>query len=297
MIRFLGATFLMIGAIFLVYEMLPSQTVDILFAKVASVSTQVEHTKEQRSYLEQELGLNKPLAQRFIGFLKGLTHLDLGNSILSRQPVSLLIARQAPQTLLLCLLSIGLALPLGFLGGLLLAYFSDRGSIFLFRGFVTSFLCIPSFTLASALFVFSFSVSPWIPALLVYLLALVPYLSLLIQDRFLEEEKKPYYRAALSKGLSRWSVFFKHLSPSCIATMLAFLPLGWSLFWGAALIVEPIFRINGLGLLAFESLRNQDLPVLLGISLLVGVSRLILGGLRDSLTNVQFPFHFQSGEP
>lgn len=283
MIRFLCAAFLMTAVIFFIYETLPTKTVDILFAKTASISSHSGPQKEQRAYLEQELGLNKPLAVRFGVFVKGLLRGDLGHSLLSRQPVHLLIFRQAPLTLLLALVSLGLALPLGFIAGLLLAYFSNRKSILLFRGLATSLLCVPSFTLASMLFVCSFSISSFVSALIVYLAALVPYLSFLIQDRFLEEEKQPYYRAALSKGLSRWSIFLKHLSPSCLATTLAFLPLGWSLFWGATLIVEPIFRINGLGLLAFESLRNQDLPVLLGISLLVGLSRLFLGWARDSI--------------
>jgi ABC-type dipeptide/oligopeptide/nickel transport system permease component len=278
----------MVVSIFFVYETLPSRSVDILFAKADHLSRQQPAAPNQRALLEQQLGLDKPLSSRFWTFFSGLFHGELGHSILSGQSVTRLLWIQCPLTLALGFLTLLLGLPLGFLGGLFLAYHRNSKLDLFYQGAASLFLCVPSFVLASLLFVLSPPIHPFFICLFLYLFATVPYLACLVRDRFLEEEKKSYYQAALSKGLSRWCVFWKHLSPACLATAFSFLPLGSSLFWGATLVVEPIFRLSGLGLLAFDSLRNQDFTVLLGVSLLVGLTRLFLAFVRDAVTGIQY---------
>ncbi|NDD04617.1 MAG: ABC transporter permease subunit [Proteobacteria bacterium] len=111
----------------------------------------------------------------------------------------------------------------------------------------------------------------------------------LIQQRLAQEEREPYAKAVIAKGLSRRQFYLRHLSRPCLEVTVSILPLWWGLFFGASLVVEPIFRIQGLGFLAVEAFRNQDLPILIGITLVIGGGRIILSNLRELALLLFFP--------
>lgn len=262
--------------LFFIYHFLPSDLVETILAKSSSGGS-------NRQLIKEQLGLNQSLSTQLGSFLDEIAKGRLGTSLWTGQSVSHLISERVPATLAFALPALLSFILLGTLSGFFQAFWKNKIPSKLL-GFLNSvFFCIPAFSLGAFLARTDLPVFSTLLALSTYVVATVPTLAALVQRRLLEEEQKPYAYAARAKGLSRLQLFSNHLLRSCIPLVLSLLPWWWSMFLGTAVVVEPLFRLDGLGFLAFEAFRNQDVPVLLGLSLLIGSGRILLGLIRDLL--------------
>ncbi|MEM7046802.1 MAG: microcin C ABC transporter permease YejB [Pseudomonadota bacterium] len=90
-------------------------------------------------------------------------------------------------------------------------------------------------------------------------------LTMLTKNMFLEELHKPYVLTARAKGGSERRVFYGHIFRNAMLLIIAGLPSAFvSIFFTGSLLIEVIFSLDGLGLLAFEAIINRDYPVVLG---------------------------------
>lgn len=294
---FFLSLFLFCTSVFLIYHFVPSAPIEAIMQRNAQYSSKSSLSKQAKEALREQLHLNDPLHKQYSNFLSGIFKFELGESLWTGQQVGTLIKKRAIPTLSMGFWTLVFSLPLGLGLGLVQAYFWKRWQGLLIGFFLNLLFCVPSFSLAT-FFIFSdFAFLKHFGPLAVYLAAPVPYLALLIRRKLLQEEREPYATAVLAKGLSKWQLHYRHLLRPCWLTVISFLPLGWSLFWGTSLVVEPIFRIQGLGILALEGYRNQDLPLLTGVTLIMGCGRILLNSFRELLFTRFLPSLESRGKP
>ncbi|HSL41397.1 MAG TPA: ABC transporter permease subunit, partial [Desulforhopalus sp.] len=90
-------------------------------------------------------------------------------------------------------------------------------------------------------------------------------MTMLTKNSFLEEIRKQYVLTARAKGLSETQVLYKHVFRNGIIPIITGFP-GYFIasFFTGSLLIETIFSLDGMGLLAYQSVLNRDYPVVLG---------------------------------
>ncbi len=90
-------------------------------------------------------------------------------------------------------------------------------------------------------------------------------MTLLTKNSFLEEIRKQYVITARAKGLSEKQVLYKHVFRNAIIPIITGFPGSFiTAFFTGSLLIETIFSLDGMGLLAYQSVMNRDYPVVLG---------------------------------
>jgi|SRR5579885_2288459 microcin C transport system permease protein len=241
--------------------------------------------------LEKQFGFDKPAYERFALMLKNYARFDFGRSYFRDVPVLQLIKEKLPVSISLglwmTLLSYLISIPLGIKKAV-----SDgsRFDVWSSAVVITGY-AIPSFLFAILLIVFfcggSFwQIFPlrgltsenwpelslwgkvtdyvWHVALPVISMTLGAFATttFLTKNSFLSEISKQYVQTARMKGLSERRVLYGHVFRNAMLIVVSGFPGAFvSAFFGASLLIETIFSLDGLGLLSFESIVNRDYPV------------------------------------
>ncbi len=256
-------------------------------------------TPQQLAQFNHDNGLDDPIWQQFLIWLKHLAQGDLGYSYRLNQSVSSLIGERLPKTILLNLLALVIAVAIAIPVGLAQAV--RRNGIFdyaaTFLGFV--FYSTPIFFLSLILvLVFSLNLG-WFPAqapqatTVAGILAepaglVLPVASLVLLDialfsRYmrsatLDNLVQDYVRTAFSKGAGSRRVLYRHILRNSLIPMVTIIGLSLPVLIAGSLVTEQVFNYPGMGLLFYQEAVTQDYPVLLGITLVVGVAT-VLGNL------------------
>ncbi len=124
--------------------------------------------------------------------------------------------------------------------------------------------------------------------LFIMLLHYIAILSRQMKTALLEEYKKPYITSLLSKGVSQQTLFFRHLLPNSLITMITIFTSMVPASLAGSLVIEELFNLPGLGRLLFRSLDlgdiNVSLPLVLILSILTIISYL-LGDVLNAYLN------------
>ncbi len=238
-------------------------------------------------------GLDVPLWQQYLAYIKQVASLDFGVSMRDRAPALDLVVERIPATLALTvpalILKIAIGIPAGVYAALHRQSAVDRGVIMLsVLGFT-----IPSFVLGLVL-VLVFSVQmDWLPsggqdgwrhAILPIATMAVGGIGLLARfsrSAMIEVLDQPHIRTAMAKGLSWRAVVWRHALPNAavpIVTLIGFM-LG-SLIAGAV-VIESIFSWPGIGRLIVVSVGNRDLAVVQCLLLVIASTMIVANLLVD----------------
>ena len=244
--------------------------------------------------LKELYGFDKPPLTRFVTMMKNYLVFDFGSSYYYHQSVVELVISRMPVSMSLGLWSFiivyGVCIPLGISE-------ADRdGSRFdvLSSTAILVGYAVPGFVLAIALIVLFGGGSFWnifplrgivsdgwsdmsmINKVLDYLWHMVlpitsgavgslAVMTMLTKNSFLEEIRKQYVLTARAKGLSEQQVLYKHVFRNGIIPIITGFP-GYFIaaFFTGSLLIETNFSLDGMGLLAYQSVLNRDYPVVLG---------------------------------
>lgn len=115
-------------------------------------------------------------------------------------------------------------------------------------------------------------------------------LTLLTKNSFLDEIGKQYVLTAHAKGLSEKQVLYKHVFRNAMLIVIAGFPAAFvHIFFTGSLLIEVIFSLDGLGLLAFEAALNRDYPVMFGTLYFFTLLGLLLNLVGDLMYVVVDP--------
>lgn len=250
--------------------------------------------KKQIEELKKLYGFDKPAHVRYFEMLGQFARFDLGRSFLQNKPVWELIKEKLPVSISLGLWSFLIAylisVPLG------VAKAVNEGSRFDAATTVVVLLgyAIPGFVLGLLLIVLfaGGNFLDWFPLrgltsdnweelswpariadyfwhltlpLICTVIGSFAVVTMLTKNTFVEEMRKQYVLVARAKGLSSGSVLYKHVFRNALIPLVTGFPAAFiGAFFAGSVLIETLFSLDGLGLLAFESVVRRDYPVVLG---------------------------------
>jgi peptide/nickel transport system permease protein len=101
------------------------------------------------------------------------------------------------------------------------------------------------------------------------------YLTKQVRAGMLDNLKADYVRTARAKGLSNWVVIFRHAFRNSIIPVITIVATLLPAMLGGSVIIESIFSVPGMGLLAFEAVTTRDYNVVMAVATIGGVLNLI----------------------
>jgi peptide/nickel transport system permease protein len=207
--------------------------------------------------------------------LERAAHGDLGTSISLGQPVSTLLRDRLPLTLRL--VGIGLLLSWAVAMGLALSAAWLRVSAYDALTTVLSgtFLCIPAAVLALLSVLWS------VPGALAIALIVFPRVYRYARNLLAKAYSLPHVITARAKGLSELRILFWHVVPVAGPQLLAVAGVSVSIAVGAAMPVEALCGLAGVGQLAWQAALARDLPLLMNITILVTLVTLLANSGAD----------------
>lgn len=233
-------------------------------------------TEKDLQNIRQALGLERPFYVQYLAFLKGMLVGDFGRSFMGGTPVSLLISKALPATLLLAFaslfISIVLSVPLGVSAAVNRGRWPDQ----LIRILSLVGLSFPNFWLAIMMVLF-FSITLGLlppsgmegpesfvmPALTMGIILTATNVRL-VRTSMLETLSQQYIMVARSKGLKDRVVLYKHALRNSAIPLVTYIGLQFGGLIGGIVIVERVFNWPGMGTLAFDAISARDYPVLQG---------------------------------
>jgi peptide/nickel transport system permease protein len=251
----------------------------------------MDATPEQREALSLRLGLDQPLPVRYVEWLSGALHGDLGTSLGSNEPVALRVAQRLPNTLLLAGVSLVMAIVVGIPMGVLAALRRNSVPDFLLAAVSIMGVSVPAFWLG-ILLILALSVNlNWLPSsgitssgsqgdpldrlehlimpALVLSTTVLPYVVRFTRSALLEVLHQDYVRTATSKGLSRVRVVFGHALRNALVPVVSIIGTLVPRLVGGSVVTESVFGWPGMGRLAIEAANGRDYPLIVGITVIV----------------------------
>ncbi|MEF8801641.1 MAG: ABC transporter permease [Halolamina sp.] len=240
--------------------------------------------------LERQMGLNQPPWLRYLEWLWGVLHFDLGESVRTGRPVSAMIARRFPPTMELALASMMLtliiALPLGVISAVRQYSWIDTSSMV----FAIFWLSMPSFWLALILlllFSVEWSIFPisgrstpvlgatWLMSLILPAVATgtrrAGLLTRMTRSSMLEILNEDYIRTARGKGIGETAVIYTHAMKNAMIPIITLIGLQIPFIFSGSVIIETVFSWPGMGRLLVNSVLQRDYPIVQGLVLVYAV--------------------------
>lgn len=243
--------------------------------------------------LEEKYGLDKPIGEQYLTYLKDVLRFDFGPSIKSRgRSVSGIILEGFKTSGNLGLCAAALAITAGLILGSFAAVFHNRAADKIIMVLSTTCVAIPSFVAATLLLLIFCMKLPILPSngataggliLPVTALSLYPmsYITRLTRSSMLDVLGQDYIRTAVSKGVMPSRVVFKHALKNAVTPVITYIGPMIAFILTGSLVVEQIFAVPGLGRYFFSSIINRDYPMIMGTTIFLAAVMVIMTLLSD----------------
>jgi peptide/nickel transport system permease protein len=281
--------------VFLLVRMIPGDPALLLLGDGADASAiAAAHAR---------LGLDQPLAWQFLIWLGHLFQGDLGESIITHEPVLSLTWDRFQLSALIILLSVCIAAVIAVPLGIFAAWRQNKVSDFVIVTLSTLGLSIPSFWLGLMLLMLFGIELGWLPvvgyvsfhqdAARAVLYLVLPVLTLatieiggltrMARSSAIEVLRLEYVTHAKAKGLSDRAVLLRHVLPNSFGPTLTLIGILMGTLLGGIAVVETVFTLPGLGRLLVESIYARDYPVIQGCLLVIAVGYVVVNLVVDLL--------------
>ncbi|WP_156291848.1 ABC transporter permease [Oceanobacillus salinisoli] len=287
--------------VFLITRMIPGDPAAVMLGPQASV--------QEVEKLTEELGLNKPLHIQFFDYIGNLLQGDFGNSLTYNQPIADLIMDRFPNTVILAISALIIAIMIGVPAGIISA--TRQNSILDYTVTTISLIGVsmPVFWLGVMLVLY-FSVNlGWFPStgmgsmdegfftfirhliLPSLTLATIPMsqFARITRSSMLEVVSQDYVKTARSKGVREFIVICKHAFKNAFTPLLTVMGLQISSLLGGAVLTETIFSWPGMGLLIIDAIEKRDFVVVQGTVLFIALIFVVVNLVVDILYKVVNP--------
>jgi peptide/nickel transport system permease protein len=266
-------------------------------------------TSELIEQVRHELELDQPLYIRYPRWLARVAQGDLGQSLRTRRPVADMILARVPTTLTLAVSATLFSVLVGVAAGMYAALRRGRPESYLVGAFAIVGASVPNYFLALILMVtlgvelrlvpiaaFSIDVlraPETVTNLIMPTVALgaayAALLSRITRASMLEVLEQDYVRTARAKGLGEWAVSGRHGFRNAMLPVVTQVTINAVYLLGGSVLIETIFALPGVGSLLVEAIISRDLPVVQGITLLVGLLFIVSNLVTDLLYSVLDP--------
>ena len=245
----------------------------------AAVLMPLDASEEDLQAFRQELGFDKPMHIQFARFLfggprtKGVIRGDFGFSYRHEIPAMGLVLEHFPNTVLLAVVAVLIAICISIPAGVLSAMF--RNSWIDYSSSVVAMFCqsMPNFWLGLLLILFFAVYLGWLPTSgfdAWYYIILPAFtaglyatarIMRMVRSQMLDILGMDYVRTARSKGLAEWVVVLRHALKNAAIPVVTLVGLELGILLGGTVVTEAVFAWPGVGFLVVDAISNQDYPV------------------------------------
>jgi peptide/nickel transport system permease protein len=218
---------------------------------------------ESRASIRAEHAARRDVVGSYLRQMAAMTRGDFGTSPSLQRPIGELIAARLPVTIEL--MAVGVAGGWAFSFALALAAVLWRGpAVSRIAGAVsTCAMCLPSAALAVLIFILGG------PVRVIIALVLFPRLFDTLRNLLQDVYQRPHILTPRAKGVGPVRILLHHVIPICAPEFLALAGISAIMAFGAAIPVETLCDLPGLGQLAWKAATARDLPLLVVLTLLI----------------------------
>lgn len=271
--------------VFIGMRMLPGDPIYMLYNP-----NQIRNlTEEELDKIRHDAGLDRPLAVQYFDWLGGVFQGDLGNSILTEEPITKDLAKRIPITAYIGVLSFIIAAIIGVPAGIISAIRRGTWLDTVVTTIANIGITVPIFWLGIILmYVFAVQLH-WLPTsgytspfndfwlstkkliMPVFCMSIFSLAGNARQARssMLEVLRQDYIRTAWSKGLRERVVIIGHALKNSLIPIVTLAGMGIATIFGGSVLIEQVFNIPGMGRLAVDSLFQHDYTYVQGITMVM----------------------------
>ena len=269
--------------VFAATEIMPGDALDVILSsdEVAAMPP------ERLAQMKRDLGLDRPAHERLGRFLAGAVQGDFGRTIISKAPVSTIIAYPMRNSVALALAVLAVALPLAVAIGVASAYFHRR---FLDHAVSTAAIVgysIPEFVVGTVLVILFAVMLPWFPATITVdtrgpvsellrvsalpvatvVIGSVAYLGRVLRVGMIEALASDYVERLRLTGVPEWRIVLRHALPAAVVPCLTAMALYAAALVSGIVVVELVFSIPGLGQELVRGVVRREVHIVQAIAL------------------------------
>lgn len=310
MIRVVGERLAQLVVVLLGVTVISFLVLNLLPGDVAVSILGVNASNKALAQLRQQLGLNQPLPVRYWHWLSHAVTGNLGHSLTTNQSVLTLLAQHAPVTLELLVLAIVIALILavpfavfsvwrpggifdrvsGLIGMLGLSMPNFVVGIVLILLFAVEFRLFPATGFQSMSSGLGANLKTIIlPALSMSFLLFATYMRMLRADMLEQVDGEEYVVTAQAKGVTTGGVLVRHVLRNSLLGLVTIVGVNFGTLVGAAVIIENLFGLPGIGRLLILSIYSRDVITVQGIVVVLAVLVVVVNLAADLLYSVLDP--------
>ena len=259
-----------------------------------------------------QLGLNDPIPVQLWNFINGVLHGDLGTSARYSvgAPITGLIAKKAPISIILGVMSMALSLLMGIPLGTAMA--KNKGKFWDKIG--TMYIVFINAVPAAVYYIFiqmygtsALGISmlfdlndpvTWILPVFSMALGNTAYYAMWLRRYMVDELNKDYVRLARAKGVSGKNIMMKHVLRNAFVPMIQYIPTSLLYTICGSIYIESLYSIPGMGGLLVDVIGRQDNPMVQSIVMIyscIGIVGLLLGDLLMGLIDPRISFVKKEG--
>lgn len=269
--------------IFAATQILPGDVATVILGRFA--------TQEALRNLREELGLNRPLAVQYLGWLADFIRGDWGTSLSTGSEVVELVITRLRNSAMLALVAFIMYVPLGIILGLIAALRRNKLTDQIISVSSLAFIGLPEFV-TGVIFITIFAIKlKWLPAssaispeagflealprlilpgITISLVSLA-YITRMTRSSTVEVLATDYVRTAYLKGLQPGEVLRKHVLRNALLPTVTVIAIGIGWLIGGLIVTESLFSYPGLGRLLLFGIQRQDLPLIQATTMLLVV--------------------------
>ena len=269
--------------VFIATEVLPGDALDVTL----SADELSAMPPARLAAMKAELGLDRPKATRIGEFLWGLAQGDLGRTLLSKIPVSQIIAYPLRNSLLLATATLAIALPLALLLSVAAAYFHRRAADLWISTLSLAGYSVPEFVTGTFLVMWLAVSWGWFPAtitaatngpaytlllnaplvVMTLLIGSIAYLTRLLRIGMLDALSSDFVERLRLTGIPEWRVVWLHALPAAAIPSLTAMALYSAALVSGIVVAELVFSYPGLGQELVRAISKREVHVIQAIAI------------------------------
>ena len=306
---------LVVTAVFFVVRLAPGDPLDQVVEEQLG--------PEEREFMRQRYGLDRPLLQQYLQWLGDLARGDFGVSLDQQRPVGEILAETVPATLLLTVSAYLLHLLLAVAAGLIMAWRRGSWVDHLVQGVGLAFYSMPGFWLGLMAIMLISRQLGWFPvggmhaadaafmSPMIRLLDLIHHLALPVLTlavgsfmgtaRYLrssleEALNQDYILAARSRGISERRILIHHALRNALLPVITLVGLSVPFLLGGAVVTEVVFGWPGMGRVTVDAIWTRDYPVIMATTLVAALT-VVAGSLLADILYTRADPRVVMGDP
>lgn len=259
--------------------------------------------------LRAELGLDVPPFQRYLNWLFGVLHGDLGTALTNGQDIASAMGKRLGNTLFLAATAAAISVPLAIVLGLIAVRYRGRWPDKLISTVTLATVSVPEFLLGYiAVFILSVKLRVFpslstvydtmtffeklnaiaLPAL-VLVLVVLGHMMRMTRAAILNVMQSAYVETAELKGLRPFTVIARHAFPNAIAPVVNVVMLNLAYLVVGVVVVEVVFVYPGMGQYLVDHVAKRDVPVVQACGLVFAAIYIGLNILADVISILANP--------